>query len=136
MFKYARIGDRVWSIIDGWGKIVKTAHGGLVMRVNFYDGGNDMFTVEGKRFPADKYPTLYWDEIKFNIPDKPQPDLKVDTKVLVWGNEGDKKEVRYFKRFSEYGKIFCFPYGTTSSTVKGGYEDEWEYWELAKEEEK
>ena len=58
------------------------------------------------------------------------PDLKVDTKVLVWDMRGDAKKERYFKGFDKNGDIECFKGGATSWSSRGAFSS-WENWELA-----
>lgn len=76
MFRNAKIGDRVWSVIDDWGTVVKVDN---LISVRFDREEGDYwvqkFQLDGKETPVDIYPTLYWDKVKFEIPKKPF-DLK------------------------------------------------------------
>ena len=134
MFEHAKVGDQVWSYTNGYGIIIKITGGDFPINVRFDDGrGQNYFTIDGKRFKTDENPILFWDKIEFEIPEKTLPNIETDTKVLVWDNIGDTKEKRHFKKFSEYGTIFCFPDGKTSWSCKYNNEEEWNFWELAEE---
>ena len=77
-FDGVKKGDRVWSFEFGWGEVISILYGGGT-------GGGDIFKV---KFPQGDYwydfygkrgissQTLFWDEIKFNIPEKPKIKLK------------------------------------------------------------
>ena len=134
MFKDAKIGDRVWSYVDAkYGRIVEIIGGKYPIKVEFNNGRQSYFTIDGKRFEADKRPVLFWDKIEFEIPKKPLPRLKVDAKVFVWNKEGDIKVKRHFKRFDTDGRIICFASGGTSWTSDDNEEIKYDYWELAED---
>lgn len=83
MFENAKIGDKVWSIRHGWGKIysIKPENEIYLLKVEFdsYINQNNYtvsFTFEGKSFRLDKNPTLYWDELEFDIPKPPKRLVK------------------------------------------------------------
>jgi len=130
MFKNAKIGDRLYSVEDGWGilEAITDSDYPLIVQFKFQRVG---FTIDGKRWKLSKNPTLFWDKIEFEIPKRPLPNLEVDTKVIVWDFEGDLKKRRYFKEFNKDGKITCFISGATSLTANGTIK--WKYWELAEE---
>ena len=130
MFKNVKIGDRLYSVEDGWGIVETIRTSGIYLLTIRFDYCSESFTLDGKRCILSKNPTLFWDKIKFEIPKRPLPDLKVDTKVIVWNSEEYVlKEKRYFKEFNNKGKIVCFINGYTSWTSSNT--DEWKYWELA-----
>jgi hypothetical protein len=69
-FKNAQPGDRVWSIRHGWGTIQTINDHNIFVRFanqNF----NCIYTICGKFSPEDLNPSLFWDEVKFDIPQKP-----------------------------------------------------------------
>jgi hypothetical protein len=69
-FENAQVGDRVWSIRYGWGTInIIKDHKIYVV----FDHLNRprIFTSQGKLYDDDLNPTLFWDEVKFDIPQKP-----------------------------------------------------------------
>lgn len=86
MFRNARAGDRVWSFTHHWGTIIET-DGSLDKTIDYpllvkFD--NDIvsrYTIDGKYNKDDTYPTLFWDEIKFKIPEKPF-DLEEELRKL------------------------------------------------------
>jgi hypothetical protein len=71
-FKNAKPSDRVWDFLKGWGTVV----GNLIndeypIEVKFDNEAHETFTLEGKSFLLDMNPTLFWDEVKIAIPQKP-----------------------------------------------------------------
>lgn len=132
MFKDAKVGDRVWSQTQGWGKIVEFKTSGAYPIIVIFDNEiNISYTLEGKISLHDLHPSLFWGEIKFDIPPKPVPNLPLDTKVLVWRYPGDYKHKRYFSH-SEDGVVYCFANGGTSWST--GETTPWDNWELAEKE--
>jgi len=128
MFKDAKIGDKLYSVEDGWG-VVEAINTDRDHPLTIqFDGCMKSFTLNGKRYIDSKNPTLFWDKIEFEVPKRPLPDLKVDTKVIVW-KSGEPKKRRHFKKFNEDGDIICFAHGATSWTMSGTFT--WKYWELA-----
>lgn len=82
MFEDAQVGDRVWDMLRGWGTITHIAPNEkcpihFVADIDSFS----TFTFEGKRNNCDKSPTLFWNEIKFEIPEKPF-DLESELKKL------------------------------------------------------
>ena len=130
MFKNAKIGDKLYSIEEGWGVLEDIIDSDYPLIVQF-KFQRISFTIDGKRWRLSKNPTLFWDEIKFEIPKKPLPDIKVDTPVLVWDEKGGKKKIRHFRKFTKKGKMVCFAGGVASQTNKCTHE--WNYWELVED---
>lgn len=134
MFKDAKVGDRVWNLANGFGKIVEIypkAKFSLV--VEFHGVARKTFNYDGREFNTDTNPTLFFDEIKFEIPKKPLPKLEVDTKVIVWDNHGSSNKFkRYFSHFNEDGRIAVFINGTTSWSNRGGHVSSYNNWKLVK----
>ena len=85
MFRNAKIGDKVWSFNYGWGVIteIKLDNDFYPIIVTYLQGIQECYTYEGKWHVKNVYPTLFWDEVKFEIPPKPMSKLEVDTKILV-----------------------------------------------------
>ena len=132
MFKDAKIGDRLYSVEDGWG-IVEAINTSRIYPLTMkFDFCVKSFTLEGRRYIGSQNPTLFWDKIEFEIPKRPLPDLKVDTPVFVWNEKGMAREKKYFKEFNEDGKIVCF-YGGATSWSYNGLDYEWNFWELAED---
>lgn len=142
-FNGIKIGDRVWSIRYGWGTVVELKLNTLYqicVRFDNKDGyvrfdkkdGITSFTLDGKYALEDNMPTLFWDEIKFELPQKPLPKLEVDTKVIVWSScTPSCKEKRYFSHFHQNGRIGVFSCGATSWSSSPNDASFWDNWELA-----
>ena len=131
MLRHAVTGDRVWHTDFGWGVVLRTDMiGGRPIIVEFSQN-RELFSIDGKLSEYSKYQTLFWDEIKFEIPKKPLPDLKVDTKVLVWDMRGDAKVRRHLKEINKDGYAVCYEKGATSWSTTTFLTSSWENWELA-----
>ena len=131
-FTDAKEGDRVWSLTEGWGVITAryASRTTYPLNVKFEKGPYRTYTLWGMLHFADLNPTLFWDEVKIEIPNKPVPKLEVDTKVLVWDGTGQKYR-RHFSHFSN-GRLFTFYKGRTSFTADEDHDGTyWPYWELA-----
>jgi len=129
MFKNAKIGDKLYSMEDGWGVLEDITDRDHPLTIQF-DSYKKSFTLDGRRYIDSKNQTLFWDKIEFEIPKRPLPNLKVDAKVLVWGSSNkDRKVKRYFKEFNVNGELVCFRGGATSWSTDGVCCG-WKYWEL------
>lgn len=132
MFKDAKVGDRVWHIRYGFGKITEICPQYVQQIIVDFGIAKKSFSYAGKEWEGDLNPTLFWDEIKFDIPTKPLPKLKIDTQVLVWDNTDEQKLKRYFSHFDKDGDIVVFCSGGTSWSY-GGFTVAYENWELYNE---
>lgn len=120
-----KVGDKVWDINYGWATVT-----------NVYDSSDgcsiateyDTYTSTGRLIRTHITPSLFWDEIKFDIPKKPFPKLEVDTKVLVWDRDKSITHKRYFSHFTSDGKINVFTNGATS--FSGTETITYDNWEL------
>lgn len=131
-FSDAKAGDKVWSITHGWGVVTARLepHHSYPLTVEFEDRGRITYTLWGLRHFSDHNPTLFWDEVKFEIPEKPLPQLEVDAKVLVWVSP-EHKHRRHFSHFTK-GQLYAFDSGATSfSMLHRNSITCWPYWELA-----
>jgi len=131
MFSNAEIGDNVFDYIkQEWGSILNIKHGNpYPILVEFSKYNTKSYTLGGKQSLSDVGPILFWDEVKpIEPPSKPLPNLKVDTKVLVWDYKTEKNK-KYFSHFDSDGKINCFTLGATSWSATGTVA--WSNWELA-----
>ena len=131
-FSDAKVGDRVWSLTEGWGVIINryAPHAQYPLVVKF--GGEHLrrYTLWGLLNFNDRNPTLFWDEVVIEAPTKPLPELEVDAKVLVW-NDPKQKHKRHFSHFRD-GVIWTFDAGHTSFTrLHKNSMTHWLYWELA-----
>ena len=134
-FSDAKVGDRVWSFNEGWGTIKNrySPNTTYPLKVEFESGVYRTYTLWGLIFFTDQNPTLFWDEVKFETPEKPMPALKVDAKVFVWGHNGMKYK-RHLSHIGEDGNLYAFNNGQTSFTGEGDPETgvtSWPNWELA-----
>ena len=131
-FETAKVGDRVWSMGIGWGEILHTSHSARYpIRVQFQKGEYETYTLGGAYDAEVKIQYLFWDEIKFEAPKKPLPNLEVDAKVLVW-TDPSVKQKRHFSHFDEDGRICVFESGRTSYTrIYRSNTTAWPNWELA-----
>lgn len=77
-FDDAKIGDRVWHIQFGWGEIIlagmpdPTGVRGHIKAKFEKEEEDRYFWLDGKRFTSDKSPTLFWDEVKIDPPERPK----------------------------------------------------------------
>ena len=130
-FEDAKVGDQLWSVEFGWGEVVSRDTLSQCFTVEFNHDEFETYSFKGtrKRPIREKMQTLFWDEVKFKAPVKPLPDLEVDTKVLVWRDDGTKHN-RYFAGWSAVnGLIMTYDYGATSWSGIGF--TTWPNWELA-----
>lgn len=67
-FDNAKVGDRVWYIIEGWGEVecvIKNVGIRVRFKVSETVEVSNVFTFDGKRYQLnDKYPMLFWNEVK------------------------------------------------------------------------
>ena len=129
-FETAQVGDSVWRLdygkwvtIDG---VIKTDIYPIKIRT-------DHFTMDGVQQGGGNWRVLFWDELVITPPEKPLPNLDVDTKVLVWDYPSREPTRRYFSHFEKNGKIATFSLGRTSWSIEKEPTFAWEYWELAKD---
>ena len=89
MFKDASEGDKVWSIEYGWGKVICVDSFGIYVSFSITE---QWYTYDGKNRSTNCYsyssfkPTLFWDEVKFDVPPKPVP--KVEKWLWVYKGTG------------------------------------------------
>lgn len=82
MFRNAKVGDRAYDILRGWGTIVaikQYSEYPICFKADI--DSFCTFTFDGKRADIDISPSLFWDEIKFKIPEKPF-DLEEELRKL------------------------------------------------------
>lgn len=129
-FETAKVGDKVWCLKSGWGEIqvISPFTNLYPILVYFPNGDGEAYTLGGLHDEDFKIRTLFWDEVVIEAPEKPLPDLEIDTKVIVW-NSDIQKTKRHFSHFSSSGRIKCFDNGMTSWTTE--YTSPWDNWELA-----
>jgi hypothetical protein len=69
-FDNAQTGDRVWAIRYGWGTINLIKNHKIYVVFDHLNRPR-IFTSHGKFYDDDLNPTLFWDEVKIDIPQKP-----------------------------------------------------------------
>lgn len=88
MFESAVVGDRVWSMLNGWGTILYFGEKLNWFAVGFDDERNreedTQYYLDGKRSVDDICPTLFWSEVQITIPSKPKK--KVKKTIDIWIN--------------------------------------------------
>lgn len=91
MFK---VGQRVWDINYGWGKITQIRGGGYPLVVDF-EGGNNTYTSEGKACSWSKGRSLFFEEI--HIPESaltpPRWKAEAGEKVFIIDSLGCVSEM-------------------------------------------
>lgn len=109
-FENAKIGDRVWDFSYGWGNIISVTKGyPFPIGVNFSNGKTFYYKFNGNYNDTDINPRLFWDEIKFEIPEKPFDleselrklkivEFKDDEKnyFLLWDNREERIGCNFF----------------------------------------
>ena len=129
-FETAKVGDKVYHYRYGWSTITNIKKESNYPIIIDYDFS---FTYEGFADKSDKNRTLFWDEIVITPPEKPLPQLEVDTRVLVWDGTNVEPTRAYFSHFEKNGRIATFSGGKTSWSAKNNPVIVWEHWELAKD---
>lgn len=129
-FESVQVGDKVWSVLYGWGVVSEVSKGSAYpLRAHFQGGVRRWYTSEGKQYKTHVSQILFWDEVKIEAPKKPLPDLEVDAKIFVW-DDPRRKFKGHFSHFDENGGICVFMDGRTSFSSECDTEL-WKYWELA-----
>lgn len=71
-FETAKVGDRVWCMVAGWGEVQSIdSSKDYPIAVRFNDDDIQTYTVGGFFAESDIRQTLFWDEIVFEVPVKP-----------------------------------------------------------------
>lgn len=126
-FSNAKIGDRVWSSIYGWGEI-NDIYDGSILKVIFTDESKTVetyFTVDGKHNIGDKYPTLFWNE--FHIPieeDKKSFDLVEYLKENLVPKKFVCGEYNYYYYYDSKFKTWSTDYDEICQDIKTYFDDD------------
>lgn len=80
-FSNATVGDRVWSLLHGWGTVDDVDRDArpedtVALHVRFDIGETCWYNLEGKYSSSDLSPELYWGKVKIIPPEK--PDTLID----------------------------------------------------------
>lgn len=133
MFKNAKVGDRVWDYLCGWGTIIETSNDNrpfYPLRVKFKKKEEEgTYTFDGKRYIDELNQRLFWDEIKFEIPEIPfnlEDELKkLEIKefqdgtmndYLVWNNQDNEIARNYMIHFQD-PFLICFTEESVSNFI-------------------
>ena len=109
MFSNAKVGDRVYFIQCGWGTIIQIFKNKEYPIIYKSDKGMIYnFRIDGKRDILDVNQSLFWNEIKFEIPEK-SFDLKEELKKLEVVKFENKK-LNYF-----------LYYDNDNNSIRSGY---------------
>lgn len=106
-FENVKVGNKVWSIIHGWGTVKRFITGLYPIEVVFNDSTVKSFAFNGKLSEGHTNRTLFWDEIKISPP--PRPKRKVKKTVIRYVNVlkdnscKDKYSVRTFDERTDAG---------------------------------
>lgn len=107
MFRNAKVGDRVWDFVWCWGTIEEICLGNKYpLAVKFDNNGiKGKYKLNGVYDAmSDTNPRLFWNEIKFEIPEKPFSLEKELRKLEV--QEFENGAVNYYLLWdNEYKKI-------------------------------
>jgi len=84
MFRNARVGDKVWCFRYGSGEIISVGRESIFpILVRFKNHNECSYTFDG-RITKETNPSLFWQEIKYEIP---RPPKRMVTKTVeCWAN--------------------------------------------------
>lgn len=93
-FSQAKVGGKVWSCGYGDGVIKQIIYNrDYPLKVYFEKTGiEDSYTLKGKHALIDLYPTLFWSEIYFNIPERPKRMVK--KKITIWAGINERGHIK------------------------------------------
>lgn len=83
-FENAKVGDKVWTVTDDWGEIVEIIETSEYPIIVEFEACQLSFTVKGFYYETEKRQSLFWNEIKYEIPTRPK--RKSIKKIECWMN--------------------------------------------------
>ena len=116
MFKNAKVGDRVWDFSKSWGIIEKICDDDYPIVVLFENKEIETFTFEGKYSCSDLYPRLFWNEIKFEIPEKPF-NLKEFLRENLEPKEFEYEKSNYYLVWDSREEEFDYSYSSFHESI-------------------
>jgi len=130
-FENVQVGDKVYTIGLGWGKVVSVSYT-MDMRplqfVVYFDSISLVFNTLGQQISRDvttTKQTVFWDEIIVTAPPKPRIIPAKDVLVACDGY------LRYSAgAINDSGDLWCYPDGRTSATREGRNLTAWANWEV------
>lgn len=119
MFENAKVGDRVWDFALGWGTIEETDYDNdpYVIAVRFDNAHFNTYMLDGKAYEG-SMPTLFWDEIKFEVPEKPfdlVEFLKENLKIRDFKNKYNKCYI--YCNFDKEFNRFMYRWGIATDDI-------------------
>lgn len=103
-FHNAKVGDRVWDFLHKYGIIEKLEENAILVKFN--SGVKVTYNLNGScGYPVDTQ-TLFWNEIKFEIPEKPF-DLEAELRQLEIKDFVSNRENFYLEWDNYTKKIHC-----------------------------
>lgn len=112
-FDNAKVGDRVWYIIKGWGEVERVIKNiGIIVRFKVSETVevSVVFTFDGKRYQLnDKYPMLFWNEVKLPTDEEDKRfDLVEYLKENLQPVEFNEDKFNYFLTYNARSKELEF----------------------------
>lgn len=109
MFSNAKVGDRVWDFIEHWGTIIRIHDkSDFPLIIKFDNKEERIYKFNGQAYGENMTIRLFWNEIKFEIPEK-SFDLKEELKKLEIVKFKNKK-LNYF-----------LYYDNDNNSIRSGY---------------
>ena len=99
-FDGVKVGDKVYSLTDGEGVVVRLSDGIYKIMVDF--GGNlKSHTMDGFYSLGDKTQTLYWQKPDIIDKGKPKPPLVKGAAYWVWSDIHSKRKLKIYSHSIE-----------------------------------
>lgn len=114
MFKNVKVGDRVWDFLYKYGEVIQKTDTKLEVRFKDPMKPETIYTLEGKMVGTVYPQTLFWDEIKFEIPKK-----HFDLRSFIVKNLERKK-------FTPHESNYFLFWDNNAKEVKYDVNTEWE----------
>lgn len=109
MFRNAKVGDRVWDFIEHWGTIIRIHDkSDFPLIIKFDNKEERIYKFNGQAYGENMTIRLFWNEIKFKIPEKPlnlEAELKKLEKTnfqygknnhfLIWSYDFEEIQIDY-----------------------------------------
>lgn len=104
MFRDAKVGDRVWDFLYGYGKVVEVNKDELWVEFqSLYFGKKRVYTFDGILRGVGLPQTLFWNEVKLEIPEKPfslEDELR-KLEVVEFKNEYNNYSIYWSNNFQK-----------------------------------
>lgn len=127
MFRKARIGDKVWDYTKGWGIISNDCliqnNRDFPVIVEFKNSTKESYSFDGKKHYEDLNPSLFWDEIKFEVPEKPF-NLKEFLKEHLEPKEFEYEKKNYYLVWGPSEEEFDCTYSSFYESITPYFERE------------